>query len=724
MGNAVKHLLEFGPFRIDPEQRLLLRDQQPVPLTPKAFELLLVLAQRSGQVVLKDELLGLLWPDTFVEESNLGQHVFQLRKALGEQAHAPACIVTVPGRGYRFAQKVRTISAEPEETSIRESHSRSQVLIEEDTLPDRRPAVTSKLSRARFAILAGSMVLIGLAAVLMWRVFPSPKVLRVRQITHSGQAEPYSRVMTDGSRLYFTEKIGGVGALAEVPAAGGEPRLISTSVVSAAVYDIDADKSRLLVATESTDPNNPLWVVPTVGGSGQRLGEALASETAIWSHDGRSIIYGHDNQIYTVPAAGGDPTQLLTAPGFVICVRLAPDSSVLRYTVRDFASGGTSLWESSADGRNPHPLDLGWKTTAQQWGEGEYGGDWTPDGKYFVFRASRDGVESFWAVREKGSWLRGELHVPVQLYTGPDRIGEPRFSPDGKKIFFVNFQERRELVRYDTASSMFVPYLGGIPARLLSFSRDGKWVAYRNEPDATLWRSRVDGTEKRQLTFPPLAAYHSSWSADGKSIVFGGRLPGKGAKLYSVSADGGTPEALTSQDNASDSQPSCSPDGRSILFQHWATIEAGRPHRLIYLLDLNTHQVRPVPSSEDFDGVHWSPDGKYAAASDQAHHQLMLFDFAQQRWSVLAGGSPYGWGIRWSSDSRYVYYQHTDQGEEQPIFRVRISDHQIERITSARQILRVDVLGYSMTGLTPDNSPLATLVRKNSDVYVLDLDLP
>ncbi|HEY6350618.1 MAG TPA: winged helix-turn-helix domain-containing protein [Candidatus Angelobacter sp.] len=724
MSNAVKYLLEFGPFRMDPEQRLLLRDEQPIPLSPKAFELLMVLAQRSGRVVLKDELMSLLWPDTFVEESNLGQHVFQLRKALGEQAQDPAYIVTVPGRGYRFTQKVRTIPAEPEEEVILESHSRSRVLIEEETLPDRRPAVTGTLLRARFVILAALMLLLGAAAVFMWLGFSPPRVLRVRQITRSGQAEPYSRVLTDGSRLYFTKRIGGTGALAEVSATGGEPQVISTSVPSVTAFDIDADKSKLLVGTRSGDANNPLWVVPVVGGSGQRLGDVLASEAAIWSLDGRSVLYSRDNQIYSVPASGGEPTKLLTAPGYVISLRLAPDGGVLRFTVRDYASGGTTLWESSTDGRNPHPLALGWKTTAQQWGEGEYGGDWTPDGKYFVFRASRDGVESFWAIREKGSWLRRDAHVPVQLYSGPDYIGDPRFSPDGKKIFFVNYQERRELVRYDSANKMFVPYLGGIRARLLSFSGDGKWVAYRSEPDGTLWRSRVDGTEKLQLTFPPLEAYHSSWSADGKSIAFGGRLPGKAAKLYSVPVDGGTPEALTPQDDASDGEPSYSPDGRFILFQHWTTNETGGRHPLIYLLAVNTREVHAVPGSEGFDGVHWSPDGKYAAASDQVHHKLMLFDFARQRWSVLSDGTPYGWGIRWSSDSRYVYYQQTDFGEEQPIFRVRISDHKVEQVTSDRQILRGDVLGYSMTGLTPDNSPLSSLVRRNSDIYVLDLDLP
>src|SRR5215469_3414746 len=105
MSPEISHLLEFGPFRIDSQQRLLLRGEEPVPLSPKAFELLLLLAQRSGQVVLKDELMNLLWPETFVEESNLGQHVFQLRKALGD----PSYIVTVPGRGYQFASGVRAI---------------------------------------------------------------------------------------------------------------------------------------------------------------------------------------------------------------------------------------------------------------------------------------------------------------------------------------------------------------------------------------------------------------------------------------------------------------------------------------------------------------------------------------------------------------------------------------------------------------------------------------
>lgn len=104
-----KRFYEFGPFRIDSDERQLLRGDEPVPLTPKAFETLLILVRSSERVVLKDDLMKSLWPDSFVEEANLSQNIFILRKALGETAQNPHYITTVPGRGYRFAQKVREV---------------------------------------------------------------------------------------------------------------------------------------------------------------------------------------------------------------------------------------------------------------------------------------------------------------------------------------------------------------------------------------------------------------------------------------------------------------------------------------------------------------------------------------------------------------------------------------------------------------------------------------
>jgi DNA-binding winged helix-turn-helix (wHTH) protein len=141
MGNALKQLLEFGPFCVGPEQRLLFRDQQAIPLPSKTFDLLLVLVQHSGQVVLKDDLMKTLWPDAFVEESNLGQHVFQLRKALGDRSQDSSYIVTVPGGGYRFAQSVNILR--PEEELVVERHTRSHMVIDEVDVSAPRHALPS-----------------------------------------------------------------------------------------------------------------------------------------------------------------------------------------------------------------------------------------------------------------------------------------------------------------------------------------------------------------------------------------------------------------------------------------------------------------------------------------------------------------------------------------------------------------------------------------------------
>jgi DNA-binding winged helix-turn-helix (wHTH) protein len=124
-----KDFYEFGSFRVDPAKQLVLHEGEPVPLTPKAFQLLLVLVSRCNEIVTKDELMKAVWPDTFVEETNLSRNIFALRKALGE-TEQNRFIITVPGRGYRFSEHVRLIS-EPELTIVAASYSKVQVQIRE-----------------------------------------------------------------------------------------------------------------------------------------------------------------------------------------------------------------------------------------------------------------------------------------------------------------------------------------------------------------------------------------------------------------------------------------------------------------------------------------------------------------------------------------------------------------------------------------------------------------
>ena len=148
MAAGPKVLYEFGPFRVDPEKQVLLRDNQPVSITPKTFETLLILVRHSREVVSKDELMKELWPDAFVEEANLSQNIFMLRKALGDTPEDRRYIVTLPGKGYRFLAEVRTVAQDGEDVIIA-SRSRSQVVLEQlDSVPaDSLPALPARVDR-------------------------------------------------------------------------------------------------------------------------------------------------------------------------------------------------------------------------------------------------------------------------------------------------------------------------------------------------------------------------------------------------------------------------------------------------------------------------------------------------------------------------------------------------------------------------------------------------
>ncbi|HEV2485067.1 MAG TPA: winged helix-turn-helix domain-containing protein [Terracidiphilus sp.] len=137
-----KDIYEFGSFRVDPTKQLLLHEAEPVPLTPKAFQLLLVLVRRCNEIVTKDELMKAVWPDTFVEETNLSRNIFALRKALGE-IEQNRFIITVPGRGYRFSENVRLVS-EPQLTIVSANHSKVQLRVRE-TKPWRRILVAAAI---------------------------------------------------------------------------------------------------------------------------------------------------------------------------------------------------------------------------------------------------------------------------------------------------------------------------------------------------------------------------------------------------------------------------------------------------------------------------------------------------------------------------------------------------------------------------------------------------
>ena len=272
-------------------------------------------------------------------------------------------------------------------------------------------------------------------------------------------------------------------------------------------------------------------------------------------------------------------------------------------------------------------------------------------------------------------------------------------------------QPRAELTRYDVTSAQFVPYLGGISATYVSFSRDGQWITYLSYPEGDLWRSRADGTEKLQLTRAPMQAGSASFSPDGKQILFIAVSPGGRQRANLISVDGGTPQDLGIEVGRIDW---CG-QGSSLIFSE------GPSGRSKKLLDIKTSQTTTIADSGGLFMSRCSPDGRYIAAVTQDGKNLRLYEFATGTWSDLATrdiGYP-----QWSEDGKYIYF---DSGfsKELAVYRIRIADRKLEKVADLQNFHRVVESWISWMGLTPDGSPLFMRDIGNQEVYALDFEEP
>jgi Tol biopolymer transport system component len=440
------------------------------------------------------------------------------------------------------------------------------------------------------------------------------------------------------------------------------------------------------------DPEQPLWVVPTTGGGAQRVGEVLAHDAVWMPHDPNRVLFATGTDLRLVELGTGDVSPFVSLPGRAFWLRWSPDGRTLRFTLLDPVRHSSQIWELDASNRKPHPLDF---ETLR--GLNICCGAWTPSGRQFVFQASDAHSSNLWLA---GTGSRPPL---TQLTNGPIRYYSPLPSRDGSVIFAFGTAHTDAVERYDRARHEFVPadlYLQD--GTRISYSRDGSWVAW-TDSRGRLWRARAgSGADLLQLTGEDLEVFSAQWSPDGRQLVLMGRRSGQPWQIYTVNAAGGavTP-LLTDRRNFAD--PDWSADGKQIVFGREADLmgqEAGSHD--IEILDLATHQTRPLPNSANLFSPRWSPDGDWIAALSRDQSRLLVFNVQTQTWTTLfTGGAA---DPVWTSDSRAIVF-HAFAPEHAAILQVTVNGslQTLADLTGLRPVVSDNCF---FGGITPDGSPL------------------
>jgi len=528
------------------------------------------------------------------------------------------------------------------------------------------PAELVKQEKSRKWIWIGAAVVVCAAAwvALTGRGTPADSAsLPMEQLTFSSESKSNS-IFTDGSRIYFVSGQNPV----EMSVKGGATAPLRAAIGTMSILDISPDGSEFLLLQSNLNDETQrgtIWTMPMLGGAAKRLGN-ITARGASYSPDGKLIAFNEKESVYVCDNAGQNVKEIWNThhmvPGNPV---FSPDSKKLRVTVSrsTLEVDLTRIWELNVDGSNPHLLPL-----PQHWPEDSAtdSGIWTPGGKHFVFTSYKDGSNNLYEYSDPRWYEFWKKPYAVRLTPGQPEVTGMTPSRDGNGMFVVARLAQGSMHFYDEKEKRFLPYLGGLPATQLVVSPDRKWMAYTDYPRGYLWRCKIDGSDKLQLT--DTWVQMPTWSPDSKWIAYT-----DWRELYRVSVDSGAPEKLTSQ-GFTEVLPTWSPDGKSIYFNDYPI--AG--HLRIRILDLETRKVSTMPGSDGYYAPLWSPDGQYLAGIQNPPKSLAIYSVKTKQWKQLKVFE-HDWGFFvWAPDSKSLYLMRGPEeaatGEQTGIYRLMVPD--------------------------------------------------
>ena len=724
--------IRFGLFEVDLVRGTLARQGLKLRIQEQPFRVLELLLRKNGEIVSREELRQSLWPEgTHVNfDGSLNAALKKLRAALQDDAENPRFIETVPRQGYRFVAPVHII-AESQTNALlgpnggmEDAETPVEVRLRlNPNFPDSLGVGEAGWNKQRvertqqwfdFLLLAAG-ILFG-SWLLFFIVYPVPRpsVQRMNRITNDGRIDEWGGIVSDGTRIFFLERDAGHWNLMQTSVEGGNAEKLTAPFQNTRLFAISPDHSQFLVGQFTRrDEEMPLWLWPVQGGEPRRLGQTTGHDPA-WSPDAMQIVFVRGHDLYSVRRDGTQLRKLLHVEGDPHTPAWSPDSRNIRFTVDVSEYGTQAIWETTAEGNNPHAILAAGNTPSRQ-----SSGTWTADGKYFLFSGCDQYDCNLWAMRDVWSWFRRSHHTPVPLASGPDALKVATPSQTGSRVFAFNFRSRRELEKLDPRTMRTTTLSLDTHTEEASVSSDGEMVVYSDRPEGSLWRSRTDGSQRLRLTSPPLSGLAPRWSPKGEQILFTGVRTGQARQIYIVASDGGAlrpvlPEGWEGAD------ADWSPDGYRIVVV--MRNRKTHPQFGLYTLEPTTGAWKELPDSKELGQPRWSPDGRHIVCIDSSHRNLVMLDVQRGRWLPVASGGfldkPY-----WSEDSAYLFFQDQSDDEES-VFRVDVATQARERVAGFGEILRGSAAHCFFSGLGRDGSLYVMLERGLTDIYALDLDLP
>jgi Tol biopolymer transport system component/DNA-binding winged helix-turn-helix (wHTH) protein len=727
---------EFDHFRLDPARRRLLRDGELLPLPPKVFDLLLVLVQHAGQPQEKNDLIKVIWPDTFVEEANLNVNVSALRKALGEKPNEHRYIETMPRRGYRFVSNVREVEPEEENASLENVRTAvepgsAEFAVHPPPAEDARPvpSIPSQPSRRLslgwiVAVISAGVVIVAVILGLLFfgRKEPPHAAVSVSQLTSLPGREVSPAFSPDGNQIAFAwsgEADGNEDIYVRLVDGSNLVRLTDNPAED--LNPVWSPDGRRIAFFRHSAQKAGIYLIPSLGGAERKLADTFANRFALaprnyidWSPDGQWIAASDKSsahepfRIAVLSPETGERRWVSAPPASTIgdlSPAFSPDGKKLAF-VHVSSAVVEDIYVMPTNGGAPQRLTFDNALINNL--------TWTADGREIVFSARRNLAQGLWKIPVAGG-------KPEWIAEAGSGVFYPVVAPHGNRIAYSQVASDINLWQVDLtspgkASRSLRKLVASTQAEIgPQYSPDGNKIVFVSNRSGSyeIWMCDREGGNQVQLTtFRGPVAGSPRWSPDGRQIVFDSRPDGN-PDIFAINSEGGMPRRLTS-DASEDVVPNWSQDGR------WIYFTSNRTGRMeIWKMASIGGEATQVTRDGGFEAVE-SLDGQwlyYAKARGSSAiwrvptaggEPSFVFDFNDPDYSRM-----------WAITNRGIYFAKADTSNRSLIQFFNFDSGKTTTIAATDKALPK---GHGVLTVAPDGSALIfpQLDQQGSDIMLLE----